>query len=123
MQSYRKRFSSKSSFNFLFPQEKVSSIPSVVIEPASNNEGEGEEHEVIMNESKDVVEDISTQGTESHTSETSEVVSEQKTIEETQATPSPALPVSVEDAASGMPPGFLFKVYLSIYSYILQISL
>ncbi|XP_019338940.1 amphiphysin isoform X1 [Alligator mississippiensis] len=91
-------------------QEKVSSIPSVVIEPASNNEGEGEEHEVIMNESKDVVEDISTQGTESHTSETSEVVSEQKTIEETQATPSPALPVSVEDAASGMPPGFLFKV-------------
>ncbi|XP_019364617.1 PREDICTED: amphiphysin isoform X2 [Gavialis gangeticus] len=91
-------------------QEKVSSIPSVVIEPASNNEGEGEEHEVIMNESKDVVEDISTQGIESHTSENSEVVSEQKTIEETQTTPSPELPVSVEDAASGMPPGFLFKV-------------
>uniref|UniRef100_A0A7M4FXU7 Amphiphysin n=1 Tax=Crocodylus porosus TaxID=8502 RepID=A0A7M4FXU7_CROPO len=105
-----KGFCSKSSFNFLFPQEKVSSIPSVVIEPASNNEGEGEEHEVIMNESKDVVEDISTQGTESHTSETSEVVSEQKTIEETQTTPSPELPVSVEDTARGMPPGFLFKV-------------
>ena len=49
-------------------QEKVSSIPSVVIEPASNNEGEGEEHDVIMNESKDAAAEMGTQGTDSETS-------------------------------------------------------
>uniref|UniRef100_A0A8B9PQ95 Amphiphysin n=1 Tax=Apteryx owenii TaxID=8824 RepID=A0A8B9PQ95_APTOW len=69
--------------------QKISSIPSVVIEPASNNEGEGEEHEVIMNESKDAVADIGTQGTDSSPTETSQVA---------------------EDTASAMPPGFLFKV-------------
>ncbi|POI18486.1 hypothetical protein CIB84_017770, partial [Bambusicola thoracicus] len=50
-------------------QEKVSSIPSVVIEPASNNEGEGEEHHVIMNESKDAAAEKGTQGTDSETSQ------------------------------------------------------
>uniref|UniRef100_A0A8C0GSQ6 SH3 domain-containing protein n=1 Tax=Chelonoidis abingdonii TaxID=106734 RepID=A0A8C0GSQ6_CHEAB len=89
---------------------KVSSIPSLVIEPASNNEGEGEEHEVIVNESKDVVEDVGTQGIESDTSELSQVVTEQKTIEEIQTTSSEEQPVSADDAAHGMPPGFLFKV-------------
>uniref|UniRef100_A0A8D0G2Y9 Amphiphysin n=1 Tax=Sphenodon punctatus TaxID=8508 RepID=A0A8D0G2Y9_SPHPU len=80
-------------------------IPSVVIEPASNNEGEGEEHEVIVNESKDAVEDISsTQDTESNTSE---VVSEPKTIVEIQPASSEDHPVSAD---GGMPPGFLFKV-------------
>ncbi|CAM4516156.1 amphiphysin isoform X3 [Caretta caretta] len=91
-------------------QEKVSSIPSLVIEPASNNEGEGEEHEVLVNESKAVVEDVGAQGIESDASETSQVVSEQKTIEETQTTSSEEQPVSADDAAHGMPPGFLFKV-------------
>ncbi|XP_044859516.1 amphiphysin isoform X4 [Mauremys mutica] len=91
-------------------QEKVSSIPSLVIEPASNNEGEGEEHEVIVNESEDVVEDVGTQGIESDASEPSQVVSEQKTIEEIQTTSSEEQPVSADDAAHGMPPGFLFKV-------------
>ncbi|XP_043364652.1 amphiphysin isoform X5 [Dermochelys coriacea] len=91
-------------------QEKVSSIPSLVIEPASNNEGEEEEHEIIVNESEAVVEDVSTQGIESDASETSQVVSEQKIIEETQTTSSEELPVSADDAAHGMPPGFLFKV-------------
>uniref|UniRef100_A0A8D0G2Z9 Amphiphysin n=1 Tax=Sphenodon punctatus TaxID=8508 RepID=A0A8D0G2Z9_SPHPU len=86
-------------------QFSYSSIPSVVIEPASNNEGEGEEHEVIVNESKDAVEDISsTQDTESNTSE---VVSEPKTIVEIQPASSEDHPVSAD---GGMPPGFLFKV-------------
>uniref|UniRef100_A0A493SVT1 Amphiphysin n=1 Tax=Anas platyrhynchos platyrhynchos TaxID=8840 RepID=A0A493SVT1_ANAPP len=91
-------------------QEKVSSIPSVVIEPASNNEGEGEEHEVVMNESKDVSAELDTQGTDSSPSETSQVGSEQKPAEEIQAAPSQDQLVSSEDAASAMPPGFLFKV-------------
>lgn len=91
-------------------QEKVSSIPSVVIEPASNNEGEGEEHEVVMNESKDVSAELDTQGTDSYPSETSQVGSEQKPTEEIQAAPSQDQLVSSEDAASAMPPGFLFKV-------------
>ncbi|NWW84953.1 AMPH protein, partial [Rhynochetos jubatus] len=91
-------------------QEKVSSIPSVVIEPASNNEGEGEEHEGIVNESKDAAAEMGTQGTDTSPSETSEVESEQKPTEEMQAAPSQHQPVSAEDAASAMPHGFLFKV-------------
>ncbi|KAM8811742.1 amphiphysin isoform 1-T1 [Eudromia elegans] len=90
-------------------QEKISSIPSVVIEPASNNEGEGEEHEVVMNESKDAVADIGTQGTDSST-EISEVSSEQKPTEEIQAVTPQDQPASAEETASAMPPGFLFKV-------------
>ncbi|XP_065484654.1 amphiphysin isoform X1 [Caloenas nicobarica] len=95
---------------FFFPQEKVSSIPSVVIEPASNNEGEGEEHEVVVNESKDAAAEMGTQGTDTSPSETSQVGSEQKPTEEIQAAPSQDQPVPAEDAASAMPPGFLFKV-------------
>ncbi|NWI63867.1 AMPH protein, partial [Todus mexicanus] len=86
-------------------QEKVSSIPSVVIEPASNNEGEGEEHEVVVNESKDATAEMGTQGTDTSPSETSQ---EQKPAEEIQAAPSQDVPA--DDAASAMPPGFLFKV-------------
>ncbi|NXT52619.1 AMPH protein, partial [Pluvianellus socialis] len=88
----------------------VSSIPSVVIEPASNNEGEGEEHEVVMNESKDAAAEMGTQGTDASASETSQAGSEQKPAEEIQAAPSQDQPVPAEDAASAMPPGFLFKV-------------
>ncbi|XP_074741533.1 amphiphysin isoform X2 [Strix uralensis] len=91
-------------------QEKVSSIPSVVIEPASNNEGEGEEHEVIVNESKDGAAEVGTQGTETSPSETSQVGNEQKPTEEIQAAPSQDQPVPAGDTASAMPPGFLFKV-------------
>ncbi|KAM6210290.1 amphiphysin isoform 1-T1 [Sarcoramphus papa] len=91
-------------------QEKVSSIPSVVIEPASNNEGEGEEHEVVVNESKDVAAEMGTQGTDTSPSETSQVGSEQKPVEEIQVASSQDQPVPAEDAASAMPPGFLFKV-------------
>ncbi|NWX76852.1 AMPH protein, partial [Alca torda] len=91
-------------------QDKVSSIPSVVIEPASNNEGEGEEHEVIVNESKDAAAEMGTQGTDTSPSETSQVGGEQKPAEEIQAAPSQDQPVPAEDTASTMPPGFLFKV-------------
>ncbi|NXN38000.1 AMPH protein, partial [Rhinoptilus africanus] len=91
-------------------QDKVSSIPSVVIEPASNNEGEGEEHEVVMNESKDAAAEMGTQGTDTSPSETSQVGSEQKPAEEIQAAPSQDQPVTTEDTVSAMPPGFLFKV-------------
>uniref|UniRef100_A0A8C3PZX5 Amphiphysin n=1 Tax=Chrysolophus pictus TaxID=9089 RepID=A0A8C3PZX5_CHRPC len=85
----------------------IFSIPSVVIEPASNNEGEGEEHDVIVNESKDAAAEMGTQGSDI---ETSQVGSEQKPTEEIQTAPSQDQPASAGDAASDMPPGFLFKV-------------
>ncbi|XP_062423896.1 amphiphysin [Rhea pennata] len=91
-------------------QEKISSIPSVVIEPASNNEGEGEEHDIVMNESKDTVTDIDTQDTDSSSPEISQVGNEQKSTEEIQAATSQDQPASAEGTASAMPPGFLFKV-------------
>ncbi|NXR48070.1 AMPH protein, partial [Hippolais icterina] len=91
-------------------QEKVSSIPSVVIEPASNNEGEGEEHEVIMNESKDASIEMGAQVTDTSLSETSQAGNDQKPAEDIQAVLSQDQPVPAEDAASAMPPGFLYKV-------------
>ncbi|KAM4794356.1 amphiphysin isoform 1-T1 [Cyanocitta cristata] len=91
-------------------QEKVSSIPSVVIEPASNNEGEGEEHEVIMNEPKDGTTEMGAQITDTSLSETSQAENDQKPAEEIQAVLSQDQPVPAEDAASAMPPGFLYKV-------------
>lgn len=63
-----------------------------------------------MNESKDAAADVGTQGTDTSASETSQVGSEQKPAEEIQAAPSQDQPVPAEDAASAMPPGFLFKV-------------
>ncbi|KAL9869084.1 amphiphysin isoform 2-T2 [Geothlypis trichas] len=90
-------------------QEKVSSIPAVVIDPASNNEGEGE-HEVIMNESKDATTEMGAQVTDTSLSETSQSGNDQKPAEETQAVLSQDQPVPAEDAASAMPPGFLYKV-------------
>ncbi|NXC86766.1 AMPH protein, partial [Cercotrichas coryphoeus] len=95
-------------------QEKVSSIPSVVIEPASNNEGEGEEHEAIMNESKDGTTELGAQVTDTSLSETSQAGSDQKPAEEIQAVLSQDQPVPAEDAASAVPPGFLYKVCFSI---------
>ncbi|NXF90866.1 AMPH protein, partial [Eubucco bourcierii] len=89
---------------------QVSSIPSVVIEPASNNEGEGEEHEVVLNESTDAAAEMSTQGTDISTTDASQAGSEQKLTEEFPGAPSPDQPAPAEDAAPAMPPGFLFKV-------------
>ncbi|XP_058687905.1 amphiphysin [Poecile atricapillus] len=91
-------------------QEKVSSIPSVVIEPASNNEGEGEEHEAIVNESKDATIEMDAQITGASLSETSQAGTDQKPAEEIQAVLSQDQPAPAEDAASAMPPGFLYKV-------------
>ncbi|XP_059705567.1 amphiphysin [Haemorhous mexicanus] len=90
-------------------QEKVSSIPAVVIDPASNNEGEGE-HEVIMNEFKDATTEMGTQVTDTSLSETSQSGNDQKPAEEVQAVLSQDQPVPAEDATSAMPPGFLYKV-------------
>ncbi|KAH0627173.1 hypothetical protein JD844_002627 [Phrynosoma platyrhinos] len=88
-------------------QENLSNIPSVIIEPASNNEGDGEDHEVLVNESKDAVEDLSTQDTEGLVSETSETVSEPKISKDVQPASSEEQTVSAHD---DMPPGFLYKV-------------
>ncbi|XP_005487062.2 amphiphysin isoform X1 [Zonotrichia albicollis] len=90
-------------------QEKVSSIPAVVIDPASNNEGEGE-HEVVMDESKDATTEMGAQVTDTSLSETSQSGNDQKPAEEIQAALSQDQPVPAEDAASAMPPGFLYKV-------------
>uniref|UniRef100_A0A8C5J0M7 Amphiphysin n=1 Tax=Junco hyemalis TaxID=40217 RepID=A0A8C5J0M7_JUNHY len=90
-------------------QEKVSSIPAVVIDPASNNEGEGE-HEVVMDESKDATAEMGAQVTDTSLSETSQSGNDQKPAEEIQAALSQDQPVPAEDAASAMPPGFLYKV-------------
>ncbi|NWR98178.1 AMPH protein, partial [Motacilla alba] len=84
-------------------------IPAVVIDPASNNEGEGE-HEVIMNESKDAAAEMGAQVTDTSLSETSQSGNDQKPAEEIQAVLSQDQPVAAEDAASAMPPGFLYKV-------------
>uniref|UniRef100_A0A674H1G3 Amphiphysin n=1 Tax=Taeniopygia guttata TaxID=59729 RepID=A0A674H1G3_TAEGU len=90
-------------------QEKISSIPSVVIDPASNNEGEGE-HEVIMNESRDATAEMGAQVTDTSLSEISQSGNDQKPAEEIQAVLSQDQPIPAEDAASAMPPGFLYKV-------------
>ncbi|XP_063014523.1 amphiphysin isoform X3 [Melospiza melodia melodia] len=90
-------------------QEKVSSIPAVVIDPASNNEGEGE-HEVVMDESKDATTEMGAQVTDASLSETSQSGNDQKPAEEIQAVLSQDQPIPAEDAASAMPPGFLYKV-------------
>ncbi|XP_032944652.1 amphiphysin [Rhinolophus ferrumequinum] len=82
-------------------QEKV--IPSVVIEPASNNEGEGEHEITTSAESKEVTEDTALP---SPTSEMAEVATEQIT-EDSQ--PAPSAPSANEDSQE-VPPGFLYKV-------------
>ncbi|XP_004676718.1 PREDICTED: amphiphysin [Condylura cristata] len=81
------------------PQEKV--IPSVVIEPASNNEGEGEHEVTVGAEPKDVTSDTALP------SETPELASEQKAGEAPQPAPSAQ---SASEASQEMPPGFLYKV-------------
>nr|XP_013008225.1 amphiphysin isoform X2 [Cavia porcellus] len=81
------------------PQEKV--IPSVVIEPASNNEGDGEHETSLGAETKESPEDVAFAGP---TGKTPELAMEQKPGEDTQAAP-PAGQASQE-----LPPGFLYKV-------------
>ncbi|XP_059119353.1 amphiphysin isoform X2 [Peromyscus eremicus] len=83
------------------PQEKV--IPSVVIEPASNHEGEGEHHETTVGvETREATE----------AGDTPQEQAAEATPLDTQAAPSGAVDpsVSAEDAAQEVPPGFLYKV-------------
>nr|AAX42580.1 amphiphysin [synthetic construct] len=93
------------------PQEKV--IPSVVIEPASNHEEEGENEITIGAEPMETTEDAAPPGP---TSETPELATEQKPIQDPQPTPSaPAMGAadqlaSAREASQELPPGFLYKV-------------
>ncbi|XP_052585150.1 amphiphysin isoform X1 [Peromyscus californicus insignis] len=83
------------------PQEKV--IPSVVIEPASNHEGEGEHHETTVGaETREATE----------AGDTPQEQAAEATPLDSQAAPSGAVDpsVSAEDAAQEVPPGFLYKV-------------
>ncbi|XP_043444471.1 amphiphysin isoform X6 [Prionailurus bengalensis] len=80
------------------PQEKV--IPSVVIEPASNNEGE--EHEAA-----EVAETKETPMTAASTSEPPELAAEPRAGEDSQ--PVPSAPAASQ-LSQEVPPGFLYKV-------------
>ncbi|XP_036042646.1 amphiphysin isoform X2 [Onychomys torridus] len=83
------------------PQEKV--IPSVVIEPASNHEGEGEHHEITVGaETREATE----------AGDTPQEQAAEATPLDSQAAPLGAVDSSVpaEDAAQEVPPGFLYKV-------------
>ncbi|XP_051024103.1 amphiphysin isoform X2 [Acomys russatus] len=92
------------------PQEKV--IPSVVIEPASNHEGEGEHHEAAMGtETREATEDAASQGPGA---EKQELPTEPTPLDSQAAPAVPADAVdsslSAGDAAQELPPGFLYKV-------------
>ncbi|XP_006832183.1 PREDICTED: amphiphysin isoform X2 [Chrysochloris asiatica] len=90
-------------------QEKV--IPSVVIEPASNHEGEGEHDISVGAEAKETTDEAPLPSSASETVPSTE----QKTPED--APPASATPAGeadqpglAQDASQGLPPGFLFKV-------------
>ncbi|XP_069318060.1 amphiphysin [Eulemur rufifrons] len=93
------------------PQEKV--IPSVVIEPASNHEGEGEQEIPIGAEPTVATEDVAASGP---SSEALDLAAEQKPLEDAQPAPSAPAPgaadqlASAREAAQELPPGFLYKV-------------
>ncbi|KAM5189147.1 amphiphysin isoform 4-T4 [Callospermophilus lateralis] len=89
-------------------------IPSVVIEPASNNEGEGEHEMTLAAETKEATEDVAPLGP---TSETPELAMEQKPPEDSQALPPTPAGAADQFASAGeaspeVPPGFLYKVFL-----------
>uniref|UniRef100_A0A8C0CSF2 Amphiphysin n=1 Tax=Balaenoptera musculus TaxID=9771 RepID=A0A8C0CSF2_BALMU len=82
-------------------QEKV--IPSVVIQPASNNEGEGEHEETMGAEFKEATADTALPGS---TGETPALASEEQKAGKASQ---PAAPSASEAFQEG-PPGFLYKV-------------
>ncbi|XP_013917750.1 PREDICTED: amphiphysin [Thamnophis sirtalis] len=86
-------------------QDNLSSIPSVVIEPASNNE-DGDYHEIQVTESKDSMEEVANQKTEVPTVESSDDISDPTNVIEVQPASSEKQPAATDD----MPPGFLYKV-------------
>ncbi|XP_012888455.1 PREDICTED: amphiphysin [Dipodomys ordii] len=85
-------------------QEKV--IPSVVIEPASNHEGEGEHEAAMGTEPKEATAEVAPKAP---TGESPELAREQEPPEDTQAAPPDQLP-SGGEASLDRPPGFLYKV-------------
>nr|O08838.1 RecName: Full=Amphiphysin [Rattus norvegicus]CAA73808.1 amphiphysin [Rattus norvegicus] len=91
------------------PQEKV--IPSVVIEPASNHEGEEHQETTTGTETREATEDVAPQGP---AGEKQELATEPTPLDSQAATPAPAGAVdaslSAGDAAQELPPGFLYKV-------------
>ncbi|XP_012970117.1 amphiphysin isoform X4 [Mesocricetus auratus] len=91
-------------------QEKA--IPSVVIEPASNHEGEGEHHETTVGpETREAADDVVPRG---QAAEMPELATEATSLGSQAATPAAAGAVDssspAEDAAQEVPPGFLYKV-------------
>ncbi|XP_049749873.1 amphiphysin isoform X1 [Elephas maximus indicus] len=91
------------------PQEKV--IPSVIIEPASNHEGEGELDIIVGAEAKEATDEAAILGS---TSETVPAM-DQKALEDAPLAPSaPAGDADqsgpVRDTSQELPPGFLYKV-------------
>ncbi|KAL7976850.1 hypothetical protein Chor_008799, partial [Crotalus horridus] len=82
--------------------DNLGNIPSVVIEPASNNE-DGDDHEIQVTQS---VEEVGNQNTEVPTVETTDDISEPTNIIEVQPASSKKQPAAADD----MPPGFLYKV-------------
>ncbi|XP_035297393.1 amphiphysin isoform X2 [Cricetulus griseus] len=87
-------------------------IPSVVIEPASNHEGEGEHHETTVGpETREASEVVAPRG---QAGEMPELAAEATPLDSQAASPAAAGAVdsslSAEDAAQEMPPGFLYKV-------------
>lgn len=91
------------------PQEKV--IPSVVIEPASNHEGEEHQETTTGTETREATEDVAPQGP---AGEKQELATEPTPLDSQAATPAPAGAVdaslSAGDATQELPPGFLYKV-------------
>ncbi|XP_069915845.1 amphiphysin isoform X2 [Oryctolagus cuniculus] len=91
------------------PQEKV--IPSVVIEPASNHEGEGEQEITISAELEEAPEDAAATGPAGETPE----LATEKPQEDAQASPAAPAGATNQQAPAGaaaqeLPPGFLYKV-------------
>ncbi|KAM5272604.1 amphiphysin isoform 1-T1 [Ctenodactylus gundi] len=87
-------------------------IPSVVIEPASNHEGDGEHETTPGAETKEIAENVAPSAP---TSDVPELTAEQKSPEDAQAAP-PAPQGAAEqfppagEASQDLPPGFLYKV-------------
>uniref|UniRef100_A0A8C5P4S7 Amphiphysin n=1 Tax=Jaculus jaculus TaxID=51337 RepID=A0A8C5P4S7_JACJA len=94
------------SLSFFVPQEKT--IPSVIIEPASNNEGEGEHEVTVGSETKEATDEVASVG------KTPEPTVEPKPLDSQAMATAPASAADslalAGDAAQQVPPGFLYKV-------------
>ncbi|XP_029442939.1 amphiphysin [Rhinatrema bivittatum] len=104
------------------PQEKAV-IPSVVIEPASNNEGEEEDFDPhIVCQPKVIIEDTSVQ---SDATEIPEASCEQNPVIESQTVPSEGSKENVApeaDKSCAEPPGFLYKLCHKLYEVMTKLG-